>query len=280
MSQNNERLRYPIAYLTTFILSILMTLLLTLCVIKQAFMTEQAIISAFDQSAYAELARDALIENTKEIIIQYGVDESIIDDLFNPLQFETDLKGSLHSIWTNQVHLVDTSSLLVKIKDRLNQYLLKNGFTITTEIQIGIDEASQLVIEEYQKKSTIPLIHTYSTLISNYNHYFIYGVLTLGGLLLGLSYFLYRLLSKSKVLLFMGYAVATSSWLILLLALYLKMDGVYTRIQIRPEYINKLIVSVGSNALDYFMYVALSGMVGSLILFCFAYYNSQRVLDS
>ncbi|MEI7668441.1 MAG: hypothetical protein WCI62_05565, partial [Erysipelotrichaceae bacterium] len=113
MSQNNERLRYPIAYFTSFVLSILLTLLAALFIMKQAFFSEQALTVAFDQSTYAELARASMIESSKEIIIQYGVDESIIDDLFNPIQFESDLKASLHSIWTHQVYQVDTSTLLI-----------------------------------------------------------------------------------------------------------------------------------------------------------------------
>jgi len=275
MNNNNERLRLPIAYLTSFVLSILLTVLVALFVFKQTFFTQQAVFKAFDQSSYVNIARESLIENSKEIIIQYGVDESIIDDLYNPIQFEEDLKGSLQSIWTKQVYQIDSSILDTEIKARLNQFLVNQGLTITTEVQVGIDEASQLIIDEYQKKSTIPLLSAYRSIMVTYEKYLNYSELILGVLLIGLTYFLYRLLSKSKVSLFIGYALATSSWLMFLLALYFRVDGFYTRIQIRPEYINKLLVILGSNTLNLFIYLSLGGIGLSLFLFYMAYHKDK-----
>ncbi len=249
--------KHIVSSMLSFIMMICISVLvliicLALTLFNVGFITYQM------NDTYYFAAIDSLNNTLKnEIAPPSGFPEEVFDDLFNKGVVQEDSIACVKSIMLGLDLPYNTPRIRQLLMDRFTEFAQQNNIPLNDN---NLDSLTDYCIEEYEQQIVVSYLKSFAPIKRTFDNYFTYALLSFSALLILATLFLFRIHKfKHRALRFSIYSLFASSLILIPLPLILLIHGGYTKINIMPEHVKMLFVSMMRSTL-------LSVLLGGLIL--------------
>lgn len=141
-----------IIYIMSFFLSVCIILLSSLLIFSNTILNKQYVINVLERNGYYEKTYYNIQEGFKNYIMQSGLEESILEDLYDSEKVNNDINMVIDLIFENKSINIDTQVIVQKLDDRINAILDQNNRVPETqeieEIRIFEDTIAEVYSNE------------------------------------------------------------------------------------------------------------------------------------
>lgn len=116
-----------IIYIINFLLSLCVLLLSSLLIFSNTVLNKQYVINVLERNDYYEKTYYNIQEGFKNYIMQSGLEESILEDLYDREKVNNDINMVIDAIFENKSINIDTEVIVQKLDDRINAILEQNN---------------------------------------------------------------------------------------------------------------------------------------------------------
>lgn len=246
-----------ISSVLSFIMMICITVLVLIICLALTLFNVGFITYKMDDAYYN--AAIASLNNTlkNEIAPPSGFPEEVFDDLFNTGVIQEDSIACVQSIMLGLDLSYDKSRVQQLLMDRFTQYAEQNNMKLTDN---NLESLTDYCVEEYERQIVVSYLKSFAPVKRIFDRYFTYALLSFSALLILTALFLFRIQKfKHRGVRFSIYSLFASSLLIIPLPLIFLIHGGYTKVNIMPEHVKMLFVSMIRSTL-------LSVLFGGLIV--------------
>lgn len=120
-------LKKIIVYIINFLLVILIFLLSSLLILSNTVLNKQYVKEVLIKNDYYERTYGNIKEDFKNYIMQSGLQESILEDLYDREKVNSDIDMVIDSIFENKKLNIDTKTITKKLDNRINAVLENNN---------------------------------------------------------------------------------------------------------------------------------------------------------
>jgi hypothetical protein len=234
-----SRLKSSYAYLLLFVMSLTLTLFVALIVSALSIFSPTRFYESLTYVRYEERASEMAKQEAIEIGFLYGVERDALENL----GYESFARRVIFVPYPNVVMSVLESESILFEQDvyvALEDYAMAQGLSLTFEVQDGIKEMTQEVVEAFKNAVAIPLHQSYFDLLLTFERIFYPNMLILLIVLLLQQQILYWL-DRRNHMRNLAYAFGSSAWMMILIPSGLLLSGFYRRIMIYPDYFRDLL---------------------------------------
>lgn len=141
-----------IIYIVNFFLCLCILLLSSLLIFSNTILNKQYVINVLERNSYYERTYYNIQEGFKNYIMQSGLEESILEDLYDREKVNNDINMVIDAIFENKDINIDTNEIVQKLDDRINDILAGNNRVPETqereEIKIFEDTIAEVYSDE------------------------------------------------------------------------------------------------------------------------------------
>lgn len=232
----DSKYRKVIAYLLSFILSLLM-LLSTLCLVAYfRVMSERHIINTLGDEYYEGVLKTA-VASAEDITMPTGIDVSVIDGVFDIDGVKRDVNGYISAAFAGETYTPDTEASDNRLYKNVSEFLDSHDVTLVNEKKETIDAYIKEINAEYALHTKLPGLG----IISKYRTKYLKIVTIAFFVLLGLSVIITAIIIKMyrhphRGMRFIAYATGGTALMALAAPLYLLIGGRYKGLNLSPEH--------------------------------------------
>lgn len=159
-------------YFLGFILSIFIFLLAILLIFSQTVFKKSFTLNALEKNNYYEKTYGDIRESFNNYIMQSGLDESILDNLYSIEKIKQDVNNVVNSIYENEQINTNTQDIKAELDSRIYKILEENNRKIESEEKKAIESFENTIVETYANgisfsKKTIEQVGSVFTKISS-----------------------------------------------------------------------------------------------------------------
>lgn len=136
-----------------FISSILLVAIGLLITFKITIYNKNYVLSKIEETKYYEKIYDEIGKEMKHNILSSGVDQTVINGLYNKSDVKNDIKNIVGAIYSNSKFTVDTSNIKTILIKNIDKYLEKNNIILTDKT--ALDSYVSNIIDTYEKEVSI-----------------------------------------------------------------------------------------------------------------------------
>ncbi len=144
-------LKKVIIYIINFFLIICVLGLSSLLIFSNTVLNKQYVIKILEKNNYYEKTYYNIQDGFKNYIMQSGLEEDILQDLYDIEKVNKDINMVIDAIYENKDINIDTQELITKLDDRINSVLEDNNhrpdFQEKEEIKIFEDTIAQVYVD-------------------------------------------------------------------------------------------------------------------------------------
>ncbi|MBP5155438.1 MAG: hypothetical protein J6252_02520 [Clostridia bacterium] len=232
----DSKYRKVIAYLLSFILSLLL-LLSTLCLVAYfRVMSERHIINTLGDEYYEGVLKTA-VASAEDITMPTGIDVSVIDGVFDIDGVKRDVNGYISAAFAGETYTPDTEASDNRLYKNVSEFLDSHDVTLVNEKKETIDAYIKEINAEYALHTKLPGLG----IISKYRTKYLKIVTIAFFVLLGLSVIITAIIIKMyrhphRGMRFIAYATGGTALMALAAPLYLLIGGRYKGLNLSPEH--------------------------------------------
>lgn len=138
-----------IVYILDFALIICIVVLSSILIFSNTILSKQYMISVLEKNNYYEKVYYDIQDGFKNYIMQSGLEESILEDLYNQEKVNKDISIVLDVIYENKDEKIDTDVIRKTLDDRINKVLKENNRTPDREEKEAIKAFEDAIVETY-----------------------------------------------------------------------------------------------------------------------------------
>lgn len=232
----DSKYRKVIAYLLSFILSLLL-LLSTLCLVAYfRVMSERHIINTLGDEYYEGVLKTA-VASAEDITMPTGIDVSVIDGVFDIDGVKRDVNGYISAAFAGETYTPDTEASDNRLYKNVSEFLDSHDVTLVNEKKETIDAYIKEINAEYALHTKLPGLG----IISKYRTKYLKIVTIAFFVLLGLSVIITAIIIRMyrhphRGMRFIAYATGGTALMALAAPLYLLIGGRYKGLNLSPEH--------------------------------------------
>jgi|GEM_PF-3528274 len=247
----DSKYRKVIAYLLSFILSLLL-LLTTLCLVAYfRVMSERHILSTLGDEYYEGVLKTA-VASAEDITMPTGIDVSVINGVFDIESVRRDVNGYISAAFAGRNYKPDTEAADNRLYKNVSEFLDSHDITLVNEKKETIEAYIKEINAEYEMHTRLPGLG----IITQYRTKYLKIITIAFFVLLGLSVIIAAIIIKMyhhphRGMRFIAYASGGTALMSLAAPLYLLIGGRYKGLNLSPEhfynfairFINRALVS-------------------------------------
>jgi hypothetical protein len=261
------------AYLLMFVMSLTLTLMIAVIISALTVFSPTSFSKSIFEVKYDERAAELAQQEAIEIGLLYGVESSVLEGLdflsyAQPVVFSEFPKNTNENL--NRATLLFSEDVNMALED----YAQSLGLSMTQDVEFGIKEMTQEVVEAFKQAIAIPLHQSYFNLIVTFEKIIVPIMLISLIILLVQKQILYRL-NRRDYLSYLAYVFASSGWMLIIVPAGLILSGFYRRIMIYPDYFRDLISHMLETSLWSLVIAGGMLLLLSIISFVFGLHKSQ-----
>lgn len=227
------------AYILMFVMSLTLTLTVAFIISAMTVFRPSSFSTSLFEVRYDERAAELAKQEAIEIGLLYGVESSVLERL-DFLSYAQPVVFSEFPKNINENLIRATLLFSEDVNRALIEYAQTLGLSMTVEVEFGINEMTQQVVEAFQQAVAIPLHQSYFNLITAFEKIVVPIILISLIVLLVQQQILYRI-NRRDHMLHLAYVFASSGWMLIIVPAGLLYSGFYRRIMIYPDYFRDLI---------------------------------------
>lgn len=269
--KNNKKnaIRQTISYILAFLLSVCLTLITLLVVVKFGCFNEKSLYKNMSSYGYYDYVYDDILADVKSMTIPTGFPESIYEGVITQTHVYNDVNGSLKAQFTGSSYVTSSADIKQALRDNINKYFEENEYIATESEETAIGDYLNSVSNCYDKYIKMPLGDYLIKAEGMFNKIFLIAVIALLVVSAIIAYVILQLYKWiHRALRFFSYASFGAAAMITAAPAYLYLEKVYYRFNLSPESFYKLITTYIDNVLELFMYFGLLWLVVGIVFIC------------
>lgn len=136
-------------YIINFILVIFIFSFTILLVINSTVLNKQYVLNILQKNNYYEQINHLIEKSFKNNVIQSGLEESILEDLYDEEKINNDINMVIDVIYENKEMDIDTSEIKEKLDNRINAILQENNMQPNSEEREEIEAFEDAITNAY-----------------------------------------------------------------------------------------------------------------------------------
>lgn len=139
-----------ITYIISFILSLCILLFASLLIFSNTILDKQYMISMLEKNNYYERTYEDIKDGFKNYIMQSGLEESILDNLYSKEKVVSDVNMVIESIYENKELQIDIQTIRNQLNNRINTVLQQNHRVPDAEEREAIQVFVEAIVDTYE----------------------------------------------------------------------------------------------------------------------------------
>lgn len=210
----SNKLKEILKYLEMFGISMLLLLFTTVAIVKITLLNRNFVSLQFNDEHYKNV-EESLKTAMKQSMISSGIDDSIINDMFDTSDIKNSTNQILNIIYTHNSIKFDTTSIENKLRENIKKDFEKKNFSLDNEE--GYNEFVDSIMEIYRGEFImLNQVSKVGKLVSMITKPVLIATIGLGVLLV-----LILIIRRKKLYRILPIALLTSSFLILFGTIYI-----------------------------------------------------------
>lgn len=136
-------------YIINFFLIICIFILSSILIFSNTVLDKQYVAKVLEKNNYYERTYYNIQEGFKNYIMQSGLEEDVLEDLYDKQKVNNDINMILDTIYENKDINIDTESMKKKLDDRINSVLKEKNRIPDGEEKEAIQTFENAIIETY-----------------------------------------------------------------------------------------------------------------------------------
>ena len=241
----------PVLQIVSGVLSFLMMICISLLVssisLEATIFNTNFIIKRMDNKYYDSVISSLTRTLKDELAPPSGMPEEVFEGLFNRYLIKEDAQASVRAVFANIDYTYDSSRIHNILMTRFTKYVQENNIEISGT---NIDTLTDYCLKEYERQISIPYMKTFAPLRQLFENAFPYALLGISLLLILLTLFLFRIHRFiHRALRYSIYSLFASALMVVPFPLFFLIQGSYKKVNIMPEHVKMLFVSLFQAAL-------------------------------
>lgn len=138
-----------IVYIINLFLVICIFALSSILIFSNTILSKQYVLGVLEKNNYYERTYHDIQDGFKNYIMQSGLDESVLEDLYSQEQVKQDIDMVINGIYENKNIKVDTQLIKKTLDDRISKVLKQNNRVPDREEKEAIQTFENAIVETY-----------------------------------------------------------------------------------------------------------------------------------
>ena len=247
-----RRLRTVFSYLFTFFIAFFVFVMVLLTVTKYTVLSSSYFLKQMDAVDYYANTAMQLNQMIKQNAVPAGLPSEMFENYIQEEDIRSDMITYEEALIAKQEAQVSTASIKQRLQRDITSYASEKKITLTNTMQTGIDNFIKTIEDKYQYLTQFPYFHVYVSMIHIFStiYWIVMPIVLLAtGVLI---FFVYRLHGgwrrrrRYYAYAFIGGGLLTSA-----LPMYLYSSRFIEKINLSPQYLYDLMVSMMKTYLSY-----------------------------
>ena len=143
-------IKKAIIYILNFLLVICFVTLFLVHITSVTILDKQYVVKCLEQSNYYEKTYYNIQEEFKNYVMQSGLEESILDNLYNQEKVNSDINQVIDSIYENKEIHIEILNLRKTLDNRIKEVLEQNNRKPDAEEELAIQTFEDTIVEVYE----------------------------------------------------------------------------------------------------------------------------------
>jgi len=142
-------LKKLITYIISLLLSLCIFALIALPIFSNTICSKKYIVGVLEKNNYYEKIYEDIKDGFKNYIMQSGLEESILENLYSKEKVKQDINMVLDGIYENKSVHIETETISSKLDNRIDEVLEKNNRIPEAEEKEAIQTFKDAIIDTY-----------------------------------------------------------------------------------------------------------------------------------
>ncbi|MDO5403655.1 MAG: hypothetical protein Q4F11_09485 [Eubacteriales bacterium] len=156
-SKKSAMLREGISYVLSFLLTVCITLITVLVIIRYGCFNEKILLNNMSTYGYYDFVYEDIMNDVEAITLPTGLPASVYEEAIESTYIYSDINGKISAQFKGEAYTSKSAEIKKNMKENINAYLAGQGYSITEEEQKSIDAYVTEVIKDYDKYISMPL---------------------------------------------------------------------------------------------------------------------------
>ncbi len=267
MKNSKHKQREFIGYFFTLILTVMLTFLIACIGVGFGALSSRSFLTNLNKSEYYKGVYKELRERAEVLVTKAGLPTEVLADVITLERVAIAGRSYVEGVLKGEKPEVKTKMLREDFELQLDSYFMEQEITLTEEGKSELENLISVMEADYKGAIELPL----TELIASYQtkfHKLMFFVLPVLFLVIGaLCYFLVRMhRHKHRGVRNIAYAFLASSCITIMAAGYLLFTKQYGKIDVMPDYYQRLITTLLKWDIKIFIYIGGFGLTLSAVL--------------
>lgn len=215
-----------ISYFFTFILIIMLLTTSVLLIAKSTVLDKEYVLSILDSTDYYNKTKQNIESAFGNYILQSGLEEDVIKDLYDDEKLKNDINSVIDSIYENKSLEIETGSIEEKLQERIDKVLEEHNKKLDRDEERAIEKFIKAITDSYitEVAYSTDMVAKISNIFNNQIKLLVsIGLITsIASLIVVLLIML--IINKSKILHYLGIMLLSTGILIDLIPIVIKTN--------------------------------------------------------
>lgn len=139
-----------ISYIICIILAITILLASAVYIASNTVLNKDYILEVLENNNYYEKTYDNIKSSFSQYILQSGLDENVIDNLYTEEEIKEDVNIVISNIYANENQKLDTDKIKLNMESNINMYLENNNIKLNSEQKKSIEKFVATIEKTYE----------------------------------------------------------------------------------------------------------------------------------
>lgn len=274
-----------ISYFFTFILIILLLTTSVLLIAKSTVLDKEYVLSILDNTDYYNKTKQNIENAFGNYILQSGLDEDVIKDLYDDEKLKKDINSVIDSIYENTSLEIETKSIEEKLQDRIDEVLEEHNKKLDRDEERAIEKFITSITDSYTTEVAYDtnMVEKIANVLNNQiNPLAFIGLITLVASLI-IVLLIMLLINKSKILHYLGIMLLSTGILIDLIPIGIKASININTLLILNSSFSEMGINLINNTLKFTLItgtiMTILGIIVIIICSVFEKRKTEKVIE-
>lgn len=277
-SKKSAMLRSGISYILSFLLTVCITLITVLVVIRYGCFNEESLLKNMSSYGYYDFVYEDIMNDAEAITLPTGLPSSVYEDAIDHTYIYSDINGKLNAQFKGETYTSKSSDIKKKMKENINAYLSEQDYTVTEEEQKSIDAYITEVIKDYDKYISMPLGTYLVKAKAIFDKVFLIAVAALvvvSAVIIFVNLQLHRWVHRA--IRYFSYSALGCALMMISVPGYFYIRKIHYRLALSPESFYHLATTYIDDVLKLFLYFGLLWIVVAIVLIIVTVFTKKNI---
>ena len=128
-----QKVKIILGYLNGFIITILLSILSLLLIVKYTLYDENYIKNTLNKNNYYTNVYNDTYEDMKDYMVSSGLPDTILEDIFTLDEITKDINEFINNIYNGKITDLNTDFIKERLEKNIDEYLTQNNIAVTNE---------------------------------------------------------------------------------------------------------------------------------------------------